>query len=58
MVNYADKPCRINTYSDGIMQSQQVNDDESLQKRLIAHIGESIRTSGLAGTSSSQPVRA
>ena len=51
MVNYADRPCRINTYGDSYAQSQQVSDDESWQERLAAHIGEPIRNFGIGGHS-------
>ena len=51
MVNYADQPCRINTYGDSFTQSQQVSDDESWQERLAAHIGEPIRNFGIGGHS-------
>ena len=51
MINYADQPCRINTYGDSFTQSQQVSDDESWQERLAAHIGEPIRNFGIGGHS-------
>ena len=51
MVNYADQPCRINTYGDSFTQSQQVSDDESWQERLAAHMGEPIRNFGIGGHS-------
>jgi hypothetical protein len=51
MVNYADQPCRINTYGDSFTQSQQVSDDESWQERLAAHFGEPIRNFGIGGHS-------
>ena len=51
MVNYANQPCRINTYGDSFTQSQQVSDDESWQERLAAHIGEPIRNFGIGGHS-------
>ncbi|MFP4029681.1 MAG: hypothetical protein ACLFWL_18020, partial [Candidatus Brocadiia bacterium] len=34
MINYADKPCRINTYGDSFTQCAQVNDGESWQEIL------------------------
>jgi hypothetical protein len=49
MINYADQPCRINTYGDSFTQSQQVSDDESWQERLAAHIGEPIRNFRIGG---------
>jgi hypothetical protein len=51
MVNYPDRPCRINTYGDSFTQSQQVSDDETWQERLAAHIGEPIRNFGIGGHS-------
>jgi hypothetical protein len=51
MVNYADQPCRVNTYGDSFTQSQQCSDDESWQERLAAHIGEPIRNFGIGGHS-------
>jgi len=51
MVNYADQPCRINTYGDSFTQSQQCSDDESWQERLAAHLGEPIRNYGIGGHS-------
>ena len=49
LVNYAGRPCRINTYGDSFTQSQQVSDDESWQERLAAHLGEPIRNFGIGG---------
>ncbi len=49
MVNYPDRPCRINTYGNSYTQCQQVSDDETWQERLAAHIGEPIRNFGCAG---------
>lgn len=51
MVNYRDRPCRINTYGDSFTQCQQVSDDESWQERLAAHLGEPIRNFGCGGHS-------
>ncbi len=49
MLNYAGRPCRINTYGDSFTQCQQVSDDETWQERLAAHIGEPIRNFGSGG---------
>jgi len=49
VVNYPDRPCRINTYGDSYTQCQQVSDDETWQARLAAHIGEPIRNFGCGG---------
>lgn len=37
MVNYADQPCRINTYGDSYTQCVQVNGAESWQEMLAAN---------------------
>jgi len=49
MINYADKPCRINTYGSSFTDCEQVNDGESWQERLAAHIGEPVRNYGVGG---------
>ena len=49
LVNYADQPCRINTYGDSFTQCQQVSDGESWQEILAAHLGEPIRNFGSGG---------
>jgi hypothetical protein len=49
MVNYRERPCRINTYGDSFTQCQQVSDDETWQERLAAHFGEPIRNFGSGG---------
>jgi len=51
IVNYADRPCRINTYGDSMTLCQQVSDDETWQERLAAHFGEPIRNFGCHGYS-------
>ncbi len=51
IINYADRPCRINTYGDSFTQCQQVSDDETWQERLAAHYGEPIRNYGSGGYS-------
>lgn len=50
-VNYADKPCRINTYGDSFTQCHQVSDGETWQEVLAAHIQEPIRNFGIGGWS-------
>ena len=54
MRNYADKPCRINTYGNSFTQCHQVSDDESWQEVLAAHLQEPIRNFGIGGWSSYQ----
>lgn len=49
MVNYADVPCRINTYGDSFTQCHQVSDGETWQEYLAAHFGEPIRNFGVGG---------
>ena len=49
LVNYADRPCRINTYGDSFAQCQQVSDGETWQEYLAAHLGEPIRNFGVGG---------
>ncbi len=49
MINYADRPCRINTYGDSFTMCQQVSDGETWQECLAAHFGEPIRNFGIGG---------
>ena len=49
MINYADQPCRINTYGNSFTQCAQVNDGETWQETLAAHIREPIRNFGVGG---------
>lgn len=49
MVNYADKPCRINTYGNSYTQCVQVNGGETWQEILAAHFREPIRNFGVGG---------
>lgn len=48
-IQYADKPCRINTYGDSFTQCHQVSDGETWQEYLAGHIGEPIRNFGVGG---------
>lgn len=48
---YKDKPCRMNAYGDSFTQSQQVNDGETWEELLAAHLGEPIRNFGMGGYS-------
>lgn len=48
-VNYADRPCRLNTYGDSFTQCNQVSDGETWQEKLAAHFGEPIRNFGVGG---------
>jgi hypothetical protein len=49
IVNYADQPCRINTYGDSYTQCAQVSDGETWQEILAAHFREPIRNYGVGG---------
>lgn len=49
MVNYAEQPCRIDTYGDSIVKCHQVSDGETWQEYLAAHLGEPVRNLGVGG---------
>lgn len=49
MINYADQPCRINTYGDSYTQCAQVSDGETWQEALAANFREPIRNFGVGG---------
>ncbi len=49
--NYADQPCRINTYGDSFTQCHQVSDNETWQEYLAAHLQEPVRNFGIGGWS-------
>lgn len=51
MSNYADKPCRINTYGNSFTQCHQVSDHETWQEVLSAHIQEPVKNFGIGGWS-------
>ncbi len=51
MSNYANKPCRINTYGNSFTQCHQVSDHETWQEVLAAHIQEPVRNFGIGGWS-------
>ena len=48
-INYANLPCRVNTYGDSFTQCHQVSDGETWQEVLAAHLGEPIRNYGVGG---------
>jgi hypothetical protein len=50
MINWASRPCRINTYGDSFTNCSQVSDGETWQEYLAAHIGEPVRNFGIGGT--------
>jgi len=47
--NYADQPCRVNTYGNSYTLCQQVSDGETWQEHLAAHLQEPIRNFGIGG---------
>jgi hypothetical protein len=49
MINYADRPCRINTYGDSYTQCAQVSGGQSWQELLAAQFHEPIRNFGVGG---------
>jgi len=49
LINYADRPCRVNTYGNSFTQCHQVSDGETWQEYLAAHLGEPIRNFGVGG---------
>ncbi|MBL7153341.1 MAG: hypothetical protein ISS79_06465 [Phycisphaerae bacterium] len=49
VINHADKPCRIHTYGNSFTHCDQVNDGETWQEYLAAHIQEPIRNYGVGG---------
>ena len=49
MIQYADRPCRINTYGDSFTQCAQVSNGETWQEILAAHFHEPIRNFGVGG---------
>ncbi|MCC5875164.1 MAG: hypothetical protein JJU11_02990 [Candidatus Sumerlaeia bacterium] len=57
MIQFADKPCRINTYGNSFTQGAQVSDGETWQEVLAAHLCEPIRNFGIGGHGVYQAVR-
>ena len=49
LINYADQPCRINTYGNSYTQCAQVSDGETWQEILAAHFREPMRNFGVGG---------
>ena len=48
-LDFADQPCRINTYGNSFTQCDQVSGGETWQEYLAAHFGEPIRNFGVGG---------
>jgi hypothetical protein len=51
MINYRDRPCRVNSYGNSFTQCHQVSDGETWQEVLAAHLQEPIRNFGVGGWS-------
>ena len=51
MINYREKPCRINTYGNSFTQCHQVSDHETWQEVLAGHLQEPVRNFGIGGWS-------
>lgn len=49
---YAGQRCRINTYGSSFTDCEQVNDGETWQEKLAAHLGEPVRNFGVGGQTS------
>ncbi|GAB3750994.1 SGNH/GDSL hydrolase family protein [Microlunatus parietis] len=49
VINYSDRPCRINSFGDSFTQCHQVSDGETWQEYLAANLGEPIRNFGVGG---------
>jgi hypothetical protein len=49
---YAGRPSRINTYGSSFTDCEQVNDGETWQEKLAAHLGEPVRNFGVGGQTS------
>jgi len=50
-IMHAERPCRINTYGDSFTQCAQVNDGETWQEALAAHLCEPVRNFGVGSWS-------
>ena len=51
MIQHRGEPCRINTYGNSFTHCDQVNDGETWQEALAAHLGEPVRNWGVSGQS-------
>ena len=51
MIANADKQCRVNSYGNSFTHGDQVNDGETWQEQLAAHLGEPIRNFGVGNYS-------
>ena len=57
LINCTDRPCRVHTYGDSFTHCDQVNDGETWQEYLAAHLREPIRNYGVGGYSVYQAYR-
>ena len=57
LVNFADRTCRVHTYGDSFTHCDQVNDGETWQEYLAAHLQEPIRNYGVGAYSVYQAYR-
>ena len=57
LINCPDRPCRVHTYGDSFTHCDQVNDGETWQEYLAAHLREPIRNYGVGGYSVYQAYR-
>lgn len=51
VTNFADRPCRIHTFGDSFTHCDQVNNSETWQEFLAAHLQEPVRNYGAGGYS-------
>ena len=57
VVNFPDRPCRINTYGNSFTHCDQVSDGETWQEYLAAHLQEPVKNFGIGGFSVYQAFR-
>lgn len=57
VITHAGRPCRINTYGNSFTSCEQVNDAETWQEMLAAHLCEPVRNFGIGGYSVYQSYR-
>ena len=57
LVHCADRPCRIHTYGNSFTHCDQVNDGETWQEQIAAHLQEPVRNYGVGGYSVYQAYR-
>ena len=57
LVNFPERPCRLHTYGNSFTHCDQVNDGETWQEYLAAHLQEPVRNYGVGGYSVYQAYR-